>query len=308
MNSHQSGHDWALAQLDELAQEDEAFELLLAAESLTDSGSKGVLVCEGDSWFDYHPLQNKDILKWLRKKHGYDVREAGPKYGDTLQDMSDHPGQLCAVKDCLQELKDEGEEPRALLLSAGGNDIATKETLSGLLNYKRTGAPILKQVEVDHFIFVRLKNALLHWIGAMDATCERLFGKQIPIFVHGYAKPVPDGDAFGWDWVGVFPGPWLKPAFVRKGYWGSERNPISKAEALAETTPAIGELIDKFNEMLASVESELGHMHHINLRDVLTNALPNGYKDDWANELHPKKEGFKRVAQRVSETLEAKLT
>ena len=131
-----------------------------------------------------------------------------------------------------------------------------------------------------------------------------MFGHNVPVFVHGYSRPVPDGDAFGWDWIGAFPGPWLRPAFVRKGYWGTEDERIPTPQALAETTPIIGELIDRFNVMLGLVETEIEHVHHVDLRHVLSSALPSGYKDDWANELHPRKHGFKALAATMAERIE----
>lgn len=306
MDYRQAGQSWAASIIDQVEAEEREFEALVAAESALESLSRGILVAEGDSWFDYRPFSNRDVLKWLRSKHGYDVREAGPQYGDTLQEMSDDPGQLKRVFDCLRKVKSAGQAPRAILLSGGGNDIATKESLSALLNHKGGGLPPLKSDEVDHFIDTRMRHQLLHWIGAVDQTCLHMFGQRIPVFVHGYAKPVPDGDAFGWDWVTAFPGPWLKPAFVRKGYWGTEEVRVPTEDALRETTPVIGELIDRFNAMLIDVESELEHIHHIDLRPVLSNALES-YRDDWANELHPKKHGFKALASVMAQRIESVL-
>lgn len=304
LDYHKAGMDWASLTLKQLQTEEQDFHTLLEGEALQESGSKGVLVAEGDSWFDYRPFGNRDVLRWLRSKHGYDVREAGPQYGDTLQEMADDPGQLKRVFDCLSTVHRDGLEPRAILLSGGGNDIATKESLSALLNHKNSGLPPLKDQEVDDFISTRMRNQLFHWIGAVDALCTQLFDKRIPIFVHGYSRPVPDGDAFGWDWIGAFPGPWLRPAFVRKGYWGTEDHRVPEAEALAETTPIIGEIIDRFNVMLQLAELEMDHLHHVDLRSVLTNALPNAYKADWANELHPKKRGFKALAAAMAARIE----
>ena len=171
MNYHSAGRTWASSMLEEIERQERAFESLLEGEPTLESGSRGVLVAEGDSWFDYRPFSNRDVLKWLRSKHGYDVREAGPQYGDTLQEMADDPGQLKRVFDCLRVLQRDGQEPRAILLSGGGNDIATKESLAALLNHKRSGLPPLKDPEADDFISTRMRNQLLHWIGAVDEAC-----------------------------------------------------------------------------------------------------------------------------------------
>ena len=46
---------------------------------------------------------------------------------------------------------------------------------------------------------------------------EKILGrKDIPILIHGYAHPVPDGRPFLTGWP--LPGPWLQPGFSAKGY------------------------------------------------------------------------------------------
>src|SRR5512143_3577372 len=44
----------------------------------------GVLIAEGDSWFDY-PLQ--DVLKLLEDEHGFDVESVAHR-GDRIEDMA----------------------------------------------------------------------------------------------------------------------------------------------------------------------------------------------------------------------------
>ncbi len=303
MSQYYAGKQWAAAMLEKAAAEQQEFDALFAGETTSAKGSRGVLVAEGDSWFDYYPLSNRDILKWLRKKHGFEVREAGPRRGNTLYSMVTDPSQLGRVYDCLEDLREDGKTPRGILLSAAGNDIADKEPLMALLNHKTSGLPPLKDPEVDQFISTHLKNLLLRWIGSVDEFCNQAFGHVIPIFVHGYAKPVPDGDAFGWDLIGAFPGPWLKPAFEALGYWDD----VLEEQALQSTTVIIGEMIDRFNAMLAGVDSEISHVHHVDFRPVLSNRLPDGYKEDWANELHPEKRGFKDLARAMAERIESVL-
>src|ERR671912_2849844 len=54
------------------------------------SRSAGVLVAEGDSWFNY-PFH--DILSDLEDLHGYDVESVSHR-GDTVEDMAYGGGQL----------------------------------------------------------------------------------------------------------------------------------------------------------------------------------------------------------------------
>ena len=55
-----------------------------------EAGSAGILVAEGDSWFNY-PWT--DILRLLEDEHGYEV-ESVAHYGDTIEEMAYSGGQL----------------------------------------------------------------------------------------------------------------------------------------------------------------------------------------------------------------------
>src|SRR5437016_3412602 len=58
--------------------------------SLGPRDSSGLLVAEGDSWFDY-PMH--DILSMLEDDHGYDVESVAHK-GDRVEDMAYSGGQF----------------------------------------------------------------------------------------------------------------------------------------------------------------------------------------------------------------------
>ncbi len=301
MDQIKAGQIWAKTVLQQISNEKNEFEE--KAEFLA-SVENGILVCEGDSWFDYHPGYNKDILKWLRRYHKYDVRETPANGGDTLQKIANNADQLAALNSTLEEILDEGKEPRAILLSAGGNDI-TGDVLASLLNHKTSGLPPINEAMADAF-FAKIGGFIRKWIGAVNELCDQHFSKQYPIFVHGYCYPVPDGDAFGWNGIGWFPGPWLKPAFETQGYWVDEGRRRSEVDALKETTPIMEDLIVRFNNILQE-ESESGILHHIDFQGQPSNGLPKQYKDWWANELHPEREGFKTLAADLSRQLEEKL-
>lgn len=80
----------------------------------------GVLVAEGDSWFDY-PLH--DVLKILEDHHGYDVESVAHK-GDPIEEMAYGGNQLEDLTRRLEKVLARGIVPRALLVSGGGNDVA----------------------------------------------------------------------------------------------------------------------------------------------------------------------------------------
>ena len=85
----------------------------------TTSRSAGVLVAEGDSWFDYPFV---DVLTELEDR-GFDV-EAVAHRGDTVEDMAYSGGQLDAFSRRIRKVMQGGDRPRAILLSGGGNDLA----------------------------------------------------------------------------------------------------------------------------------------------------------------------------------------
>ena len=65
------------------------------------------------------------------------------------------------------------------------------------------------------------------------------------------------------------------------------------------------ELIERFNKMLAGVTGlpEFKHVTYIDLRGTLPTGP--GYKDWWANELHPTPKGYRKVAEKFVKVLAA---
>jgi hypothetical protein len=141
---------------------------------------------------------------------------------------------------------------------------------------------------VSGVVDVRLKEAYVRILGGLTAIATKYLGVPIPIVIHGYDHPIPDGRGFLGGWWKL-PGPWLKPGFVRKGHTDLPTN-----------TKVIAELIDRFNGMLASVSSlpAFSHVHYLDLRGTLK---PD--KKHWANELHPSKTGFDLVAKKFADVI-----
>jgi lysophospholipase L1-like esterase len=246
----------------------------------------GVLVAEGDSWFDY-PWT--DILAQLEDEHGYDVESVAHR-GDRVEDMAYSDGQLVKFTRRIEKLLRNSKIPRAILLSGGGNDVAGEEFYT-LLNHASSAAPGLNASIVDGVINQRIKLAYITILSAVTKICEERIGRSIPILVHGYDYPVPDGRGFlgGW-WI--LPGPWLAPGFQVKGYTDiKQRKKIAK------------DLIDTFNKMIAEVAAmpAFSHVQYIDLRNTLSTGAD--YKKWWGNELHPTITGFDRVADRFSAVL-----
>lgn len=255
--------------------------------SVGDPQTTGVLIAEGDSWFDY-PLN--DVLRILEDDHAYEVESVAHK-GDRVEEMAYGLGQLEEMTRRLEKLLRQNVIPKAVLLSGGGNDVAGEE-FAMLLNHARSAVAGLNEQVISGVIDERIRTAYVTILAAVTQICEQRLNRRLPILVHGYDYPVPDGRGFlgGWSFL---PGPWLEPGFREKGF-----------ETMKERLPLIKQLIDRFNSMIKEIArmSEFPHVQYINLRNTLSTGT--NYKTYWANELHPTQKGFELVTARFVEALE----
>jgi len=246
------------------------------------AASAGIVIAEGDSWFDY-PFH--DVLKNLEDRYGYDVESVSHK-GDTVEAMAYSSGQLDEFSRRVERVLRHGVRPKAILVSGGGNDIAGDE-FAILLNHAMSANAGLNDDIVRGVIDQRLYDSYVTILCAITTICQRYLGESVPIIVHGYDYAVPDGRGFaGGFWF--LPGPWLEPGFRRKGYPVAERAPIVRT------------LIDRFNKMLRGVSQipRFKHVRYLDLRGTLDSGAK--YKDSWANELHPTPKGFELVTAKFA--------
>ncbi len=248
--------------------------------------TSGVLVAEGDSWFHYPWI---DILTVLEDVHGYDV-ESVAHWGDRIEDMAYGGGQLEKLTRMLEKLLRRDIIPKGILISGGGNDVAGEE-FAFLLNHAEGPVPGLNDGVVRGLIDERIRFAYITILSAVTRICKQRLGTTIPILVHGYDFPVPDGRGFWGGWW-IFPGPWLEPGFREKGY-----------AKLSDRMILIRRLIDRFNDMLSKLVAipDFAHLRYVNLRGTLPTDAE--YKQWWANELHPTAKGFERVAEQFAVAL-----
>jgi lysophospholipase L1-like esterase len=251
------------------------------------SKSVGVLIAEGDSWFDY-PMQ--DVLRLLEDDYLFEIESVAHK-GDCVEDMAHSKGQFEEFARRLEKLLRAAKVPRAILLSGGGNDIAGDE-FAILLNHAASTLPPLNEDIIRGVIDVRLKEAYVSILSGLTTIAKSYLGRPIPIVTHGYDYPVPDGRGFLGGWWKL-PGPWLKPAFQRKGHGD-----------LVKNTSVIVQLIDRFNTMLAAVSAlpEFAHVHYLDLRGTLKHDAT--YKKHWANEMHPNATGFDLVTKKFANLID----
>jgi hypothetical protein len=254
--------------------------------------SAGLLVAEGDSWFDYPFF---DVLEELEEGFGYAVESVAHK-GDTVEEMAYDPNQLDKTARELEKLGRDGKVPRAILLSGGGNDIAGDE-FPVLLNHKLSSLPPLNERVVAGLIDDRLRAAIIELASAVTHLCQQSLNAAVPIVFHGYDYPVPDGRGYlGGFWV--LPGPWLAPGFRQKGYPDTEMQ--MRCDLMVT-------LIDRFNDLLKGIAGGpgLAHVHYLDLRGTLSQQLQGqAYKASWGNELHPTEQGFAKVAARFDQLIQ----
>lgn len=247
-------------------------------------GSAGVLVAEGDSWFDY-PFY--DVLKILDDDYGYAI-EAVAHRGDPIETMAYGGGQLDDFARCLERVLRNGTAPKAILVSGGGNDVAG-DVFAMLINHRLSPRPGFNAGILDGVLEQRIRLAFVTILSAVTQLCVQYLGRPVPVLVHGYDFPVPDGRGF-LGGFGALPGPWLEPGFREKGY-----------ADLGERIDLAEKLIDRFNAMIqeVSVLPEFAHVHYVDLRNTLSNALGT-YRRWWGNELHPTRRGFDAVTARFA--------
>src|SRR5204863_9248595 len=106
--------------------------------------------------------------------------------------------------------------------SGGGNDIAGDE-FAILLNHAASSLPPLNESIVSGVVDIRLKDAYIRILSGITAITNNYLGRPLPIVVHGYDHPVPDGRGFMGGWWAL-PGPWLKPGFTKKGHLDQAAN------------------------------------------------------------------------------------
>ena len=269
-----------------------ALDVTAAQLKTTTATDAGLIVAEGDSWFDY-PFY--DVLKDLEDLYGYDVDSVAHR-GDPIETMAYTGGQLDDFSRHVQRHIDAGESIRAILLSGGGNDIAG-DAFYMMLNHAASGLPPMSDALLTAIIDQRLKAAYTHILSVITTLCEQQAGVRIPILLHAYDYPVPDGRGYLGGW-GPLPGPWLKPGFDQKGY----------TDLLANTV-LMRNLIDRLYAMIYTIAGTTGfeHVHVVDLRGLLSDDLSN-YETAWGNELHPTEAGFQTVAAKFVQAIESLVT
>jgi Dyp-type peroxidase family len=273
----------------------------LGAETkLWQSSTATPLLVIGDSWLfdqwerDYGVVRgnlSKSLLKLGYKDQARNTSDFASA-GRALSGMT----QRSFLKDVTNYLADE-PDIKAILVGGGGNDVVAglpgQQPLFKMLKPMGTAGDAMDEAEVANFIDVTLFN---HY----DTIIKTLTtNSRIPIIIHGYDHPIPDGR--GDTLLIARSGPWLQPFFGMRGY-----DIIHDSQHLVLASKVMRRLIDRLNATVKKVaDGYPNRVYYVKL----TGTLAENYGDAdnhtqlWANELHPNQQGYDLVAALIAKQL-----
>jgi hypothetical protein len=241
-----------------------------------------VLLAHGDSWFDY-PLNGNDVtlgttdviaqLETMGAVHP--LIQNISHFGDATTEEMSLPKQQRLIES-LQDKDNwlDGIGPDAILFSGGGNDIAGNQ----FCIFLNDAAPGIDGLNPSRFQGV---------LDMVEASYNDLFAFRdknapgVPIFGHCYDFPIPNGAH------PLCAGPWLQPSLAFAG-WGTPQGTAILHQALVNFKAMLTGLVGKpeNNFFLADTQGTLDPA-------------------DWANELHPFPAGFRKIAAKIVDALQA---
>lgn len=234
-------------------------------------GANPTILAIGDSWF-WYPFLGGSLINNLgpivEKKNN--IILAKGMNGAEAFDYVD--GKYAKI--VLEALRLYGSGLSAVFISGGGNDFAGLNDLRPLLKDNCSGETTAKNC------FRGGDAGLKGFLDRMDEYYRKLIGVVYTrtslnclIVMHTYDYAIPTGK-------GVFGGDgWIKPALVDAGVpAGLHQNCVNL-------------LIDSFYNVLTKItKMDPEHLFVVDSRGTLA-------QNDWANELHPKGSGFKKIVR-----------
>ena len=231
-----------------------------------------VVASEGDSWFSYEFFPN--IIDLIEDSDSF-AHLRFEMSGDTVENMVGTSDDRSHLLDSIRD-----EKALFLLFSGGGNDI--QQAADGLFRGAAEPSDCIVEARADE-LFDGLRRNYQGLIGDI--------GPHVPIVAHGYDyfRPGPEGVRI----VGLQTpvGPWIHPEMTKVGIEDSDLQ-----AGIAEI------LVDRFNRDLEQLAAEHSDdFIHVDLRGTLDPA------QDWENEIHPTRDGFEKVAKRISEAIHSRV-
>ena len=231
--------------------------------------SNGLLIAEGDSWFDYPFF---DTLERLEHSFNFEIESVAHK-GDTVEAMAYDANQTAAWA-LVRQAGSAGTAGRAPS-SGGGNDIGGGRVRDHA-EPRGSGRRPERQGRGGR-IDVRLKAALVSVISGVTLS-RHYFQRAVPILIHGYTRS-PTAAAI---WAApVLPGPGSSRLHQKGTRTGHQRRSDGGPDRPLQRHGA-----DARPSWLRARDSST--------RKILDSDL-SVYKKTWNDELHPTKPGFGAV-------------
>jgi len=253
------------------------------------------ILCEGDSWFTIggNNLQNpwfSNILFTLRfPRDTLLLNLAYP--GDTIKHISAMPRDY-RFRFAIDNQKNDPWD--AIVLSAGGNDLIDKAHTLVLCKPDWPHATINNISEYCDSV------AVSDFLNGIESHFRRLArvrrNQDIPIIVHTYDYSTPRNSPARFFKIKLS-GPWLYKTMIDAQI--PQHDWINLSDYLFDS------LADRILS-LSSGANRIPNFHAIDTRNSLDRAQlgATGNSGDWLNEIHPNKNGYKKIARHI----EAKLS
>jgi lysophospholipase L1-like esterase len=249
-------------------------------------------LAEGDSWFSFGSMKLESMLTQLHLSRSTAlVSLAQP--GDTIRRMSDISRNVHL--DNWLSNRFGAYSWNALLISGGGNDVIDDagRIIPASATAQSAGKPAgdyvdrarlgqtLADVQEGYRRIVALRDRA-------DSPCP-----GVPLVTHAYDFATPRNAPARF--LVPLLGPWLFPAMVAAKIPAERWNDVSDF------------ILGALGTSIAALEAELPNFLVAPTQGTLTRALPGttGDSNDWANEIHPNRKGFRELAKLLAVPLEA---
>ena len=265
-----------------------AFERPEFQQSLNDFSR--VFLAEGDSWFSYGSTKFRNVFSSMELSYPACLLNISEP-GDTLRRMHE----TTRNPDFYFYLRNKnGRRWSAIFLSGGGNDLMdalwNKETQRSEILVRPNAPGSIDQSNLRSVINDDALDALLNYlkVNIAQIVVQGRDGpdsdsKDVPLFMHTYALAQPRNAPVRH----VGSGPWLYPACVWLGIDPALWLDLSRL------------LLEELAACLKSID--LPNFHIVDTLTLTTTLIPaapgtTGDSNDWDNEIHPNKNGYKKLA------------
>lgn len=249
-------------------------------------------LAEGDSWFSFGSWKLESMLTQLRLSRPTAlVTLAQP--GDTIRRMSDISRNR--ELDNWLSMRFGAYNWNALLISGGGNDViddAGKIIPASAVAQSAGNAAgeYVDQARLDETL-AEVQEGYRRIVALRDRADSPCPG--VPLVTHTYDLATPRNAPARF--LVRLLGPWLFPAMVAAKIPAERWNDVSDF------------ILGALGASITALEAELPNFLVVPTQGTLTRAVAGtpGDSNDWANEIHPNRKGFKALAKLLAEPLEA---